>query len=54
MSGTMKLPSIVMSKRDYERLNSVAAAARRTVPDVAEYLLQELDRTAVEASIPDT
>ena len=56
MSGTMKLPSIVMSKRDYERLNSVAAAARRTVPDVAEYLSQELDRmaVAVDETVHDT
>ena len=49
MSVSMELPSIVISKRDYDRLNSVAEVARRTVPDVAEYLSQELDRTTVAA-----
>jgi regulator of nucleoside diphosphate kinase len=47
MSDLAELPSIVMSKTDHERLNKIAEAARRTVPDVAEQLSLELDRSCI-------
>ena len=53
MNGLMGLPSIVISKTDYERLNNVAEAARGTVPDIAEQLSRELDRSGVAAATTD-
>lgn len=41
------LPSILMSRKDHERLSNVAQAAQRTVPGVADYLLRELDRAEI-------
>lgn len=50
MTGLTELPLIVISKADYERLNKVAEAARHTVPEVAEQLSRELDRSAIPTS----
>lgn len=47
MTATTTLPPIVMSQQDHERLSNVAQAALRTAPNIADYLLRELDRAKV-------
>lgn len=43
-------PSIVIDAAIYERLRGVAAAAMRDAPDVAEPLLEEIERAEIVAS----
>lgn len=45
-------PPIVLTRADYQRLSSLARAALRTSPDVADFLLGELDRAAVVEAGP--
>lgn len=46
------LPTIVVSANDHARLSHVAQAALRTAPEVADYLLRELDRARIAQSSP--
>lgn len=45
--GTSPLPAIIVGEQEYEKLSAMAAAAVRSMPDVAESLLFELDRATV-------
>jgi regulator of nucleoside diphosphate kinase len=47
MTAATTLPSIAISRQDHERLSNIAQAAQRTVPDVADYLIRELDRAQI-------
>jgi regulator of nucleoside diphosphate kinase len=53
MIETAELPRIVISAEDLDRLQNVADAAKNTVPHIAEYLQQELDRATVSNAVPD-
>jgi regulator of nucleoside diphosphate kinase len=53
MIETAELPRIVISAEDLDRLQNVADAAKNTVPHIAEYLQQELDRATVSDAVPD-
>lgn len=46
-STRSRLPALVISADDHKRLTLLAEAATDRVPDVAEVLLQELDRAKV-------
>lgn len=41
------LPDIVISTEDHARLQNIAQAASRSMPNVAEYLLEELHRATI-------
>src|SRR3546814_18714518 len=43
-------PALVIDTAMYERLRSVASAAMHDAPDVAEPLLEEIERAAIVAS----
>lgn len=45
-------PPIVLTRADFQRLSSLARSALRTSPDVADFLLGELDRAAVVEAGP--
>jgi regulator of nucleoside diphosphate kinase len=53
MIETAELPRIVISAEDLDRLQNVADAAKNTVPHIAEYLQQELDRASVSNAVPE-
>ena len=42
-------PPIVIAAPEYRRLSDLAAAAEHAMPDVAEFLIAELDRAAIVA-----
>lgn len=42
-----RLPSIVMSRSDYDRLSSLAEAIAEKSPAVGEFLMRELDRARI-------
>ncbi|MGH6944966.1 MAG: nucleoside diphosphate kinase regulator [Geminicoccaceae bacterium] len=42
-----RFPPIVLTTEDYERLARLATAAARSMPDVADYLAEELERADV-------
>lgn len=44
-----RLPAIVLSRADHGRLTILATAALERIPDVAEVLLQELERARLVA-----
>lgn len=46
-SASRPLPDIVVSDNDYDHLVSMASAALRRMPEVAETLLSELERARV-------
>lgn len=46
-SGDSSLPPIIVSEADQDRLFDLAYAIRRSAPDVANVLLQELDRAEI-------
>jgi regulator of nucleoside diphosphate kinase len=48
MTRTLK-PQIILVAEDYERLSALARAAMNTIPNLAEGLVQELDRAQVLA-----
>src|SRR3546814_9046799 len=41
------LPPIILTAQDYDRLSRMAYAASRNAPEVADYLLDELERATV-------
>lgn len=43
------LPQIVIPANDYDRLATLAEAAERNMPQIADYLIRELDRAQVVA-----
>lgn len=49
-----RLPKIIVSDADHERLSGLASAVLHRMPDVAEYLLAEMDRAEIASagSIP--
>ena len=55
-SRSPRLPALVLSHPDHERLANLATAALDRIPDVAEELLAELDRARVVpiARVPAT
>lgn len=48
-----QLPDIVISTEDHKRLQNIAEAATRTMPNVAEYLLEELHRATICSTAAD-
>ncbi|HTO41792.1 MAG TPA: nucleoside diphosphate kinase regulator [Rhizomicrobium sp.] len=53
MSQQIERPRIVISEADHERLQNVVEGAMRSVPGVAEFLQQELDRASVDGAPSD-
>jgi regulator of nucleoside diphosphate kinase len=53
MGYLAQLPEIVISTQDHARLQNIAEAAKRTAPDVADYLLEELDRATLCNAAPN-
>jgi len=49
---TQSLPPITVTADDFDRLLPLARAAARAMPEVAVYLLGELDRAAVADTVP--
>lgn len=51
---TRSVPSIIVSTADYERLTDLANASMQRLPDVAQELLDEMDRAKVvdAAAVP--
>ena len=47
MTANTPLPEIIVGERDYDTLSALAAAAAPRMPEVAETLLNELDRATV-------
>jgi regulator of nucleoside diphosphate kinase len=47
MQAQAQLPSITLGTLDHDRLRRIAEGAQRIVPDVAEYLMRELDRATI-------
>ncbi|MEO3429312.1 nucleoside diphosphate kinase regulator [Pelagibius sp. CAU 1746] len=46
-TASQSLPNIVVSDSDYDQLVSIASAALRRIPEIAESLLTELERAKV-------
>jgi regulator of nucleoside diphosphate kinase len=51
---TRSVPNIVVSKADYERLTDLATASLERLPDVAQELLDEMERAKIvdESKVP--
>ena len=47
VARSRSVPQIVVSSADYERLTDLANAARERLPEVAQELLEEMDRARV-------
>jgi regulator of nucleoside diphosphate kinase len=47
MARTRSVPHIVVSTADYERLTDLASASMERLPDVAQELLDELERAKI-------
>ena len=47
VARSRSVPQIVVSSADYERLTDLANAARERLPEVAQELLEEMDRAKV-------
>ena len=47
VTRTRSVPQIVVSTADYERLNDLANASMERLPDVAQELLDELERAQI-------
>jgi len=47
-------PAITVAAADYDRLCNLAERAAQAIPDVAGFLLEELDRATIAATPPDT
>ncbi len=50
MTRTASLPAITLKSSDFSRLDDLATAAERTLPDVAESLGRELERAKIVPS----
>jgi regulator of nucleoside diphosphate kinase len=51
-TSSRRMPKIIVSAADHERLTGLAIAAMERVPEVAEELLSEMDRAKVVAGKP--
>ncbi len=47
-------PAITVAAADYDRLCNLAERSAQTMPDVAGFLLEELDRATIATPQPDT
>jgi regulator of nucleoside diphosphate kinase len=54
MTSTHKNPAIFIAAADYERLTAIAESAAKREPEMAAFLLEELERASIGAPAGDT
>ncbi len=53
MTSTHTNPAIFIAAADYERLTAIAESAAKREPEIAAFLLEELERASIDAPFGD-